>query len=100
MKLKIGLFAVLLALAMVGCATAPVAAQSQVLLEVKNATNYYTQIYVDGIYVGTLDPLTKDTIRVPFGSHVLKAYATGTDLIWGPTDIYDDDIYIWTLTED
>ena len=54
-------------------------------------------MYVDGYNAGVINPVTKDTIDVSYGSHKLYAKADGTDIVWGPAYVADTNYFTWNL---
>jgi hypothetical protein len=106
MKLKLGIFIGLVALALmfIGCETEsayvpPSDTATQVVLQIQNFTDYYVTIYIDDSDWGVLNPFTKDSVNVSYGSHKLFAKASGTNIVWGPRYIDDTDYYTWNLRE-
>jgi hypothetical protein len=98
MKLKLGLLIGLMAmLFLASCATVPV--HAPVILQVNNFTLFAVSIYVDDVYLGTMQPFTKDAVHISYGYHKLFGKAIGTSLVWGPTYITDTESYKWNLTE-
>jgi hypothetical protein len=77
--------------------TTAVFAQSVVSLRVNNNTPLVINIYIDGNYAGQLDAFSYSYANVTYGDHTLYAKAPSTNIVWGPTDIYDDGFYTWNL---
>jgi hypothetical protein len=74
-------------------------AQATATLEIRNYTGYYINIYINDIYVGQIYPYKVADVSIPYGDDVLYAKAPYTNIVWGPTEIYDNGWYTWNLTE-
>ncbi len=78
-------------------ASTAVFAQSVVSLRINNNTAFAVNIYIDGNYAGSLNAFSYDFANVLYGSHSVYAKAPGTDLFWGPSEIFDDGTFVWNL---
>ena len=72
-------------------------AQSGVVLRVNNNTVFSVSVYIDTIYMGSLNPFSYSFVTIPYGSHVVFARAPGTTITWGPSEIDDTGIYTWNI---